>query len=353
MAPTGPPRHPRGRGAGSNPANRFTRLEVEHDQPRERVPTVFLRDTSRSVIATNTSPDIPYEASLNPYRGCEHGCAYCYARPFHEHLGFSAGLDFETRILVKEEAPRLLAAEIAAPGYRPRPLDLSGVTDPYQPVERRLGLTRRCLEVLAAARHPVLVVTKNAAVTRDVDLLGELARHGAVRVTLSLTTLDEGLARRLEPRTSSPRQRLEAIRTLREAGIPSSVLLAPVIPGLTDHEIPALVEAAAAAGAVSAAWLPLRLPGAVKGIFLDWLEEHVPLRKERVLARLRAIRHGRLDDPRFGHRFATHGPHGEAMASMFALACRRHGLAGTPPPLSAAAFRPPGGRQMELFGDGD
>ncbi len=353
MNPDQPPRPPRGRGAGSNPANRFTRLEVEHDQPVERVPTVFLCDTSRSVISTNTSPDIPYEASLNPYRGCEHGCAYCYARPFHEYLGFSAGLDFETRILVKERAPELLLREISAPGYRPKPLDLSGVTDPYQPVERRLKLTRRCLEVLAAARHPVLVVTKNAMVIRDADLLAELARHGAVRVSLSLTTLDAGLARRLEPRTSSPRQRLDAIRALRDAGVPASVLLAPVIPGLTDHELPALVEAAAEAGAVSAHWLPLRLPGAVEKIFTAWLREHAPLRADRVLSRLRAIRHGRLNDPRFGHRFAADGPHGEAMASMFAMACRRHGLTTEPPALSAAAFRPPSGRQMELFAPGE
>ncbi len=330
---------------------RFTRLEVEHDEPRDRVETVFLGDTSRTVISTNDSPDIPYEASLNPYRGCEHGCAYCYARPFHEYLGFSAGLDFETRILVKERAPELLAREISVPGYKPRPLDLSGVTDPYQPVERRLELTRRCLEVLAGTRHPVLVVTKNAMVTRDVDLLRELARYGAVRVTFSLTTLDAELARRLEPRTSSPRQRLEAVGELRDAGIPVSVLIAPVIPGLTEHEIPGLVAAAARAGAVSASWLPLRLPGAVEGIFISWLEEHAPLRRDRVLARLRSIRHGRLNDPRFGHRFAADGPHGEVMASMFATACRRHGLAREAPPLSAAAFRPPGGRQLELFQD--
>ncbi len=349
MEENGETARPRGRGAGDNPANRFTRIQVVHDRPPDRVPTVFLRDTSRTIISRNESPDIPYEASLNPYRGCEHGCAYCYARPFHEYLGFSAGLDFETRILVKEQAPELLAREISRPGYTPRPLDLSGVTDPYQPVERRLGITRRCLEVLAVARHPVLVVTKNALVTRDVDLLAGLARHGAVRVTLSLTTLDSELARRLEPRTSSPRQRLEALRTLREAGIPVGVLLAPVIPGLTDHEIPSLVEAAAEAGAVSASWLPLRLPGAVEEIFVSWLDEHAPLRKDRVLSRLRAIRHGRLNDPRFGHRFAAAGPHGEAMASLFVMACRRYGVSREAPELSAAAFRPPGGLQARLF----
>ena len=324
---------------------------MEYEQPRDRVETLFLLDTSRTVISRNTSPDIPYEASLNPYRGCEHGCAYCYARPFHEYLGFSAGLEFETRILVKENAPELLARELSAPGYAPRPLDLSGVTDPYQPVERRLELTRHCLEVLARTRHPVLVVTKNATVTRDADLLAELARFDAVRVTLSLTTLDGGLARRLEPRTSSPRQRLEAVRQLAERGIPTSVLIAPVIPGLTDHEIPALVAAAAGAGAVSVSWLPLRLPGAVAELFASWLEEHVPLRAERVLARLRSIRHGRLNDPRFGHRFAAAGPHGELLASMFETALRRHGLSAQPPPLSVEAFVPPGGRQRDLFED--
>jgi len=349
MDSEGFPGRPRGRGTGTNPANRFTRLEVEYDAPRGRVETVFLRDTSRTVISRNTSPDIPYEASLNPYRGCEHGCAYCYARTFHEYLGFSAGLDFETRILVKEEAPKLLQREISAPGYVPRPLDLSGVTDAYQPVERNLKLTRRCLEVLAKTGHPVLIVTKNALVTRDADLLAELARRGAAHVTLSLTTLDRDLARRLEPRTSSPRQRLDAVARLREAGIPASMLIAPVIPGLTDHEIPELVAAAAHAGAVSVSWLPLRLPGAVEQVFVSWLEENVPLRKERVLARLRAIRHGHLNDPRFGHRFAANGPHGELMTSLFDAACRRQGINSKPPPLSPEAFRPPTGRQGRLF----
>jgi len=340
---------PRGRGSAVNPANRFTRIEVDHDQPPERVKTLFLRDDSRTVIASNTSPDIPFEISLNPYRGCEHGCAYCYARPFHEYLGFSAGLDFETRILVKEDAPELLAQEIAAPGYRPRSIELSGVTDPYQPVERRLRLTRRCLEVLARTRHPVVIVTKNALVARDADLLGELARCGAARVLLSVTTLDPDLARRLEPRTSSPAQRLKAIGKLAAAGVPCGVLVAPVIPGLTDHEIPAIVEAAAAAGARYARWLPLRLPGAVETVFTAWLDEHAPLRKERVLSRLRAIRHGRLDETRLGRRFTAAGPHGEAMEAMFAAACRRHDLAREAPPLSIDAFTPPGGRQLGLF----
>ncbi len=340
---------PRGRGAASNPANRFTRLEIEPDEPGARVPTVYLRDSSRTVIARNDSPDIPFDRSLNPYRGCEHGCAYCYARPFHEFLGFSAGLDFETRILVKEDAPELLEAEIADPRYRPAPLDLSGVTDPYQPVERRLGLTRRCLEVLARCRHPVVVVTKNALVTRDADLLAALAGHGAALVWLSITTLDAGLARRMEPRTSSPRQRLDAIRALAAAGVPCGVFAAPVIPGLTDHEIPAVLAAARDAGAAYANRSVVRLPGAVAGIFADWLERHEPNRAASVLRRIAEVHGGRLDDPRFGHRMTGRGHLAAQLAGLFDVSCRRLGLSTTPPRLSAEAFRPPGPHQRRLF----
>ena len=349
----GPRRTPRGRGTGIDPANRFTRLALDPDTETPapaRARTVYPEDRSRSIVTRNSSPDLPFEASLNPYRGCEHGCAYCYARRFHEYLGFSAGLEFETRIVVKPRAPELLARTLGTRGYRPVPLDLSGVTDPYQPVERRLGLTRACLEVLARARHPVIVVTKNAAVVRDLDLLRELARHRAVRVTLSITTLDARLAHRLEPRTSSPRQRLDAVRTLAAAGVPVSVLVAPVIPGLTDHEVPAIVAAAAEAGAVSAAWAPLRLPEPVDGIFTAWLEEHEPLRRDRVLARLRAIRDGRLDDAAFGSRFTARGPLGAMIGAMFEAARRRAGLPSDPPPLETGAFRPPGGLQLSLFG---
>lgn len=344
-------RAPRGRGASTNPADRFTRIRVESEEPApERVPTLFLSDDSRSVVATNTSPDVPFDASVNPYRGCEHGCVYCYARPTHDYLGFSGGLDFETRILVKEKAPELLRRTLASPRWRPRTLALSGVTDPYQPAEGRLRVTRGCLEVLAEARHPVVLVTKNARVTRDLDLLGELAAHGAVAVMLSITTLDGALAARMEPRCSQPRARLEAIRRLREAGIPCGVLVSPVIPGLTDHELPAIVAAAAEAGAGWAGALLLRLPGVVAELFDRWLEEERPERRRRVLARLREVRGGRLNDPRFGHRMRGEGPYAEQIRALYDSALRRHGLARRAPELSGAAFvRPRLDGQMALF----
>ena len=251
----------RRRGAATNPHNRFERIALEADpefeaacaaDPDEPAPnprTRFYRDPSRSILAKNDSPDVPFDASINPYRGCEHGCSYCYARPGHEYLGFSAGLDFETRILVKERAPELLRGVLAAPSWRPRVVALGGVTDGYQPVERRLGITRGCLEVFAEFRNPVAVVTKSALVTRDIDLLGELARFDAACVLVSITTLDRDLARAMEPRAAPPRRRLATVEALARAGIPVGVMVAPVIPGLTDHEIPAIVAAAARAGA--------------------------------------------------------------------------------------------------------
>jgi DNA repair photolyase len=344
-----------GRGAAGNPSNRFQEMELERekwDAAADPGPeTRLLRDRSRSVITTNDSPDVPFSASLNPYRGCEHGCIYCYARPTHEHLGFSAGLDFESRILVKVDAPELLREELADPSWEPKTLALSGVTDPYQPAERHLEITRGCLEVLADARHPVGIVTKSRLVTRDLDLLGELASHGAARVSVSVTTLDEELRRALEPRAPTPEARLDAVRKLADAGIPVGVLVAPVIPGLTDHEVPALLEAAAAAGAGHAGYVPVRLPHGVKELFETWLEQHVPARKEKVLGRIRQMRGGRLNDPRFGTRMRGEGPWAEQLRSMFRIARRKHGLDGERRPLSTAAFRRPDvdGRQMELF----
>jgi DNA repair photolyase len=351
MQPPSPPGPPRGRAAGENPANRFTRLFVELEEPGpERVPTQFFEDTSRRILATNDSPDVPFDASVNPYRGCEHGCIYCYARPTHEYLGFSAGLDFETKIFVKKDAPALLRQELAAPRWQPQVLGLSGVTDCYQPIERKLGLTRGCLEVLVEARNPVGVVTKNHLVTRDGDLLAELARHQAAAVYLSITTLDAGLARRLEPRASHPDQRLAAIAELTARGIPVGVLAAPMIPGLTDHELPAILEAAAKAGATSAGFIPVRLPGAVAGLFESWLEQHFPDRKEKVLNRLRSMRGGKLNDPRFGHRMRGEGIFAEQLRALFDTARRRHGLAHRSIPLSTAAFRRPSlDGQLDLF----
>jgi DNA repair photolyase len=352
---------PRGRGTGLDPKNRFTRLEVsldgdelDHelladDQPE--TPTRYLRDTSRRVITSNDSPDIGFEISLNPYRGCEHGCAYCYARPYHEYLGLSAGLDFERVILVKEDAPELLAAELGARSWQPRTLVLSGVTDPYQPVERRLELTRRCLAVLAEHRHPVALITKNALVLRDLDLLRELASYGAARVTLSITTLDEDLRRVLEPRTSTIERRLGAVRALAAAGVPVNVNVAPIIPGLNDHEVPAVLEAAAEAGAHAAAFTVLRLPGAVAEVFSDWLRQHRPERAERVLARVREMRGGKLNDARFGHRMRGSGPYVESIRALFHAHRARVGLARDLPPLDTAHFRVPGRSvQASLFG---
>ena len=343
----------RGRGATGNPANRFERLRVEIDpevqaagcqpdaEPEARLATELLVDRSRSALTRNDSPDIPFTFSLNPYRGCEHGCIYCYARPTHEYLGFSAGLDFESRIMVKEDAPRLLRRELAAPGWQPETLVMSGVTDPYQPVERRLGITRGCLEVLAELRHPVGVITKNELVTRDLDLLLELARHQAVRVFLSITTLDPELARRMEPRASHPRDRLKAVSQLAAAGVPVGVMVAPVVPAITDHEIPRILEAAAAAGARAAGYTVMRLPGAVAGLFEAWLERHFPDRREKVLHRIRELRGGRLNDPRFGSRMRGEGIFAQQIRSLFETARHRHGLDQALPELSTAAFRRP------------
>ena len=355
-----PSRAPPGRGTELDPGNRFTERELVLDgDERDRKlasdegaaqPTRVFRDTSRSVISHNASPDIPFDASLNPYRGCEHGCAYCYARPTHEYIGLSAGLDFERLLFAKLDAPRLLARALAAPSWVPQHLALSGVTDPYQPIERRLRITRGCLEVLAAHRQPVGVITKNTLVTRDMDLLAELARYGAARVAVSITTLSEDLRRRLEPRTSTAAARLRAMRELAAAGVPVTVVVAPVIPGLTDHEVPAILEAAAEAGAHAAAWTLLRLPGAVEPVFLDWLARQAPLREQRVVARLRETRDGALSDARFGHRMRGEGVYALHLARVFDVHRRRLGLDRPLAPLSAQHFRVPGrAQQGRLF----
>jgi DNA repair photolyase len=314
-----------------------------------RVPTVYLEDHARSAISRNDSPDVGFEASLNPYRGCEHGCAYCYARPTHEFLGFGAGLDFETRILVKRDLPRLLEDELHSPRWSPVPLAMCGVTDAYQPIERRLRITRACLEVLARFRNPVGIVTKSALVARDADLLADLARDRASAVWISLTTLDRDLQQRLEPRASAPTARLEAMRTLAAAGIPVGVLTAPVIPGLNDHEVPALLAAAAEAGARTAGYVMLRLPHGVESLFSTWLAQHAPLKREKVLARLRDLRGGALHDARFGTRMTGEGPFAEHVKALFLAGCRRAGLSTRSEPLNTAAFRRPPRGQLELF----
>ncbi|MFQ5960249.1 MAG: PA0069 family radical SAM protein [Candidatus Methylomirabilales bacterium] len=344
----------RGRGAAENPANRFETLSYGRDEdwtdPEDPAPqTQFMKDPSRSLITYNDSPDVGFEAGINPYRGCEHGCIYCFARPTHEFLGFSAGLDFETKILVKEDAPELLRRELSSRRWKPQVVAVSGVTDPYQPIERYLKLTRQCLEVLAEFRNPVVIITKNHLVTRDIDLLAELSRHQAAAVYLSVTTLDTRLARSMEPRTSPPVRRLAAIDALAQAGVPTGVLVAPVIPGLTDHELPAIIAAAAKAGAHFAGYVPLRLPHAVAPLFEAWLTRHLPRRKDKVLNRVRAIRGGRLNDPRFGSRMKGEGIFAEQIAALFSLACRRAGIVERGLHLSTAAFRRPGVAQPSLF----
>jgi len=344
----------RGRGAAENPPNRFETLTYARDPedtgPDDPAPqTQFLKDPSRSLITYNESPDVGFEASINPYRGCEHGCIYCYARPTHEYLGFSAGLDFETKILVKEDAPELLRRELSSPRWKPQPLAISGVTDPYQPVERRLQLTRQCLAVLAEFRNPVVIITKNHLVTRDLDLLSELARHRAAAVYLSITTLDASLARTMEPRTSQPARRLAAIEALARAGVPAGVLVAPVIPGLTDHEMSAIIAAAAKAGARFAGYVLLRLPHAVAPLFEAWLTQHHNSKKGKVLNRIRAMRGGRLNDPRFGSRMKGEGIFAEQIAQLFSLACRQVRLGAQDFSLSTAAFRRPRPAQPSLF----
>jgi len=335
-----------GRGAQANPANRFELITYERIEddgtPDACAPTTqFLRDSSRSLISTNDSPDVGFDASINPYRGCEHGCIYCYARPTHEYLGFSAGLDFESKILVKENAPELLRRELASPRWQPKVLGISGVTDAYQPIERRLQLTRRCLEVLAEFRNPAVIVTKNHLVTRDADILKELSQHKAIAVFISLATLDADLAGKLEPRASRPQGRLDAIRELADAGVPVGVLAAPIIPGLNDHEMPAVLAAAREAGAEYAGYTMLRLPFGLAALFEDWLALHYPDRKEKVLGRIRDVRGGKLNDSNFATRMRGQGEMADLLHNLFKLTRNRVGMRGRAPALSAAAFRVP------------
>ena len=343
-----------GRGAAENPPNRFEKLaylrDPDSNEPEEPSrDTQFIKDSSRSVISYNDSPDVGFEASINPYRGCEHGCIYCYARPTHEYLGFSSGLDFETKILVKEDAPELLRKELASSRWRPKVLAISGVTDPYQPIERKLQLTRRCLEVLSEFRNPVMIVTKNQLVARDVDVLKQLAESKAAAVFLSITTLDSNLARVMEPRTSTPQNRLAAVEALAREGVPVGVLVAPVIPGLTDHEMHSIITAAVDAGARYASYVVVRLPFAVKDLFQNWLEQHFPDRKKKVLSHILDIRGGKLNDPNFGSRMRGSGAYSEQIKSMFTLACRKSGIEGRHPELSTESFKLPDAPQLSLF----
>ena len=345
----------RGRGAAYNPPNRFEELsrEVlppgEGEEPPGSIPTRYFTDTSRTILARNDSPDIPFTWSINPYRGCEHGCIYCYARPSHEYLGFSAGVDFETKILVKPDAPALLARALGARTWTPQIVALSGNTDPYQNVERRLRLTRRCLEVFLDCRNPVSLVTKNALVVRDADILREMARLDLVHVMVSVTSLDDDLIRIMEPRASSPALRLRAIAELSAQGIPVGVNVAPVIPGLTEQEIPAILAAAASHGARAASYILVRLPGSVERLFTEWLERELPARSARVLGRIRQVRGGALSDSRFHLRGSGEGEFAGTIRSLFSLAAARAGLGTAWLPLATQHFRRPGGGGQDLF----
>lgn len=344
-----------GRGALANPAGRFEPAQVELDLHQEtweeEIPgprTLFLKDHSKSILTRNDSPDIPFSQSVNAYRGCEHGCIYCYARPTHEYLGLSAGLDFETKIFVKENAPALLRKELLKPGYEVDSITFSGITDCYQPAERRFQLTRRCLEVLATFRNPFCVITKNQLVTRDLDIIAPMARLNCAAVFITITSLDAGLCGQLEPRTSRPEARLRAIRELAEAGVPVGVMVAPVIPGLTDHELPKILEAAAKAGARHAGFVPLRLPHGVKDLFADWLEAHFPDRKNKVLGRVKEMRGGKLNDPNFGSRMQGEGEFADLMGAMFRAYTKKFGLNERELHLSRSHFQKPG-EQLGLF----
>ncbi len=352
----------RGRAVQLNPANRFEPIalhvlgehldELAADCPGgKQVATSVFRDDARTIINRIDSPDLPMKWSINPYRGCEHGCVYCYARPGHEYFGLSCGLDFDTKIFAKLDSPELLRRELGKPGWRGESMMMSGVTDPYQPVERRLRITRACLEVMAECRQPVGIVTKSRLVTRDLDLLRELAGHGAASVALSITTLDPELARKMEPRASSPRDRLAAVRELSAAGIPVAVMTAPIVPGLNDREIPALLEAAAEAGARSAGYVMLRLPHQVKALFLDWVRREFPDRGAHIESLVRQMRGGALYDATPFARQKGTGKIAEQTRAIFKLFAGRHGLDRPSRPLNTAAFRrPERAGQIALFG---
>jgi DNA repair photolyase len=346
-----------GRGALSNPPGRFDTQQLVpvddgwyQDEVPESIPTSLEPDRARAVISTNDSPDVPFEQSINPYRGCSHACCYCYARPSHAYMGLSPGLDFESRLFYKADAARLLEEQLARPGYACKSITLGANTDPYQPVERRMKVTRSILEVLARTRHPAFILSKSALVLRDLDLLTDMARDGLVGVGISVTTLDTDLKRVMEPRAASPQARLRTLAALSAAGIPTTVMVAPVIPALTDHELEAILEAAAAAGARWAGYVLLRLPFEIKDLFREWLAEHYPDRATHVMSLIRDMRGGRDNDPQFGTRMRGTGPYAQLLSNRFRLACRRLKLNSEPrTPLSTALFRPPGGLGAQLY----
>jgi DNA repair photolyase len=354
---------PRGRGAGSQPANPYLHvlqeIDLEHVvddedylESLERPRTTYLVDTSQSIVSENDSPDVGFRYSVNPYRGCAHGCSYCYARPSHEYLGMSAGIDFETKILVKLRAAELFRNWLARPRWNPEPVHFSGVTDCYQPCERQFRLTRGCLEVALEARQPVTIITKNALVTRDLDLLREMAALNLVRVALSITSLQQELTRIMEPRTSAPQARLAALEKLSAAGVPTFLMTAPTIPGLNDSEIPEILRAGSEAGAQGASYVILRLPTTVREVFFEWLERQLPDQAEKVKGRIRATRNGRNNSAEFGQRMRGTGSIADQISQTFKVFAAKYGLDNSKlTPLDSSQFRPPkaASGQMSLF----
>ncbi|MGN7159707.1 PA0069 family radical SAM protein [Sphingomonas sp. SAFR-052] len=349
------------RGATDNPASTRFALPVRDADGdwldwRETVDgaapvlrTTVTIEQPRTIIARNSSPDMPFDRSINPYRGCEHGCIYCFARPSHAYHDLSPGLDFETKLFAKPEAAALLRSELAKPSYVARPIAMGTNTDPYQPIEREWRITRDCIAVLAETNHPLTITTKSDRVVRDIDLLAPMAAKGLVSVTLSVTSLDPVVARTLEPRAPHPLKRLAAVAKLTSAGVPTHVSISPVIPAITDHEVEHLIERAAEAGATGAYFLPVRLPHEVAPLFRAWLDTHFPDRAGKVMAIVRSLRGGRDNDPDFHSRMRGQGVWGQLLATRFAIACRRHGLTGGHAPLRCDLFRPPAGPQGDLF----
>lgn len=351
------PARRRGRGACSNVSGRFDLSRVDEpdgwDIPEDRpnLRTSVRAERVQKLITYNRSPDLPFDRSINPYRGCEHGCVYCFARPTHAYLGLSPGLDFETELVARPDAAQVLADELSKPRYCVAPIAIGTNTDPYQPIEKNWAVTRNCLKVLAAFNHPVAIVTKGTLIERDLDILAPMAAKGLVRVGISLTTLDAGLSRRMEPRAPGPGRRLETIARLTRAGVPVRLMTSPIIPGLTDHEVEALLQAGKAAGADAASWIMLRLPLEVSQIWQDWLAEHEPGRAGRIMARLREMHGGKDYDARWGHRMRGQGHYANMVAHRFAAAARRFGLDRQTAPLRCDLFARPQkvGDQLSLF----
>jgi DNA repair photolyase len=351
----------KGRGAQFNPKNRFERLNIEsfnddefdgfysENNINKRIPTQYFKDSSKTVISVNDSVDIDFDYSFNPYRGCEHGCIYCYARPSHEFLGFSPGLDFETKIMIKEDAPMLLEKELKKKSYKPDIIIFSGNTDCYQPVESKLKLTRRALEVCLKYRNPVGLITKNALVLRDLDILKEMSKKDFISVTITITSLDKFLISKMEPRTSVPSKRLETIKKLAENKIPVGVNVAPVIPGFNDEEIPSILKAASEMGAEFAGFILLRLPYAVKDIFINWLKIEFPQKSNKIINRIKDIRGGKLNNSEFGKRFSGQGEFAETIKNLFSLSCKKYGLNKRDYRLSVEGFRKKANEQLEMF----